>query len=71
MKLLFRCSYFECSVNPHFLPAEKLFGFDTDKKRLSVMEKLMKIAGADCVTTTNCSFLEVGKLVSLCQVNSL
>ncbi|XP_068757928.1 28S rRNA (cytosine-C(5))-methyltransferase-like [Montipora capricornis] len=37
----------------------KIFGFDTDKKRLSVMEKLMKTAGVDCVTTTNCSFLEV------------
>ncbi|XP_068757883.1 28S rRNA (cytosine-C(5))-methyltransferase-like [Montipora capricornis] len=43
---------------------KKIFGFDTDKKRLSVMEKLMKIAGADCVTTTNCSFLDIGiKLV--------
>ncbi|XP_068715153.1 28S rRNA (cytosine-C(5))-methyltransferase-like [Montipora foliosa] len=37
----------------------KIFGFDTDKKRLSVMEKLMKTAGVDCVTTTNCNFLEV------------
>ncbi|XP_068715150.1 28S rRNA (cytosine-C(5))-methyltransferase-like isoform X2 [Montipora foliosa] len=37
----------------------KIFGFDTGKKRLSVMEKLMKTAGVDCVTTTNCSFLEV------------
>ncbi|XP_068759365.1 28S rRNA (cytosine-C(5))-methyltransferase-like isoform X1 [Montipora capricornis] len=37
----------------------KIFRFDTDKKRLSVMEKLMKTAGVDCVTTTNCSFLEV------------
>ena len=36
------------------------------------MEKLMKTAGVDCVTTTNCSFLEVGiKLVSLSQVKSL
>ncbi|XP_067024171.1 28S rRNA (cytosine-C(5))-methyltransferase-like isoform X2 [Acropora muricata] len=37
----------------------KIFAFDSDKKRLAVMQKLMKKAGVDCVTTKNCSFLEV------------
>ena len=33
------------------------------------MQKLMKKAGVDCVTTRNCSFLEVGMaMVSLCQL---
>ena len=41
----------------------KIFAFDSDKKRLAVMKKLMKKAGVDCVTTTNCSFLEVGMAV--------
>ena len=34
------------------------------------MEKLMKTAGVDCVTTTNCSFLEVGVKLALVSLSS-
>ncbi|KAL9959862.1 hypothetical protein ACROYT_G033226 [Oculina patagonica] len=40
----------------------KIFAFDTDGKRLTVMQRLMRTAGVECVTTTNCSFLEVDPL---------
>ena len=34
------------------------------------MQKLMKKAGVDCVTTKNCSFLEVGMAVVSLSVDS-
>ena len=34
------------------------------------MQKLMKKAGVDCVTTRNCSFLEVGMAVVSLSVDS-
>ena len=37
----------------------KIYAFDSDRKRLAVMQTLMKKAGVECVTMTNCSFLEV------------
>ena len=37
----------------------KIFAFDPDRKRLRVMQKLMRVAGAESVAITNCSFLEV------------
>ena len=43
-----------------FILDSNIFSFDTDRKRLAVMQRLMKLAGASCVTTSNCSFLEVG-----------
>ena len=45
---------------PFFVLDRNIFSFDTDRKRLAVMQRLMKIAGASCVTTSNGSFLEVG-----------
>lgn len=42
-----------------YCTCRKIFAFDTDRKRLAVMQRLMRTAGADCVTATNCSFLEV------------
>ena len=44
---------------PFFVLDRNIFSFDTDRKRLAVMQRLMKTAGASCVTTSNCSFLEV------------
>ena len=37
----------------------KIFAFDPDSKRLAVMQRLMRVAGVECVEITNCSFLEV------------
>ena len=45
---------------PFFVLDRNIFSFDTERKRLAVMQRLMKIAGASCVTTSNGSFLEVG-----------
>ena len=45
---------------PFFVLDSNIFSFDTDRKRLAVMQRLMKTAGASSVTTSNCSFLEVG-----------
>ena len=50
---------------PFFVLDRNIFSFDTNRKRLAVMQRLMKIAGASCVTTSNCSFLEVGVTESL------
>ena len=43
-----------------FVLDSNIFSFDTARKRLAVMQRLMKTAGASCVITSNCSFLEVG-----------
>ncbi|XP_058968002.2 28S rRNA (cytosine-C(5))-methyltransferase-like [Pocillopora verrucosa] len=40
----------------------KIYAFDSDRKRLTVMQTLMKKAGVECVTMTNCSFLEINPL---------
>ncbi|KAJ7347653.1 Putative 28S rRNA (cytosine-C(5))-methyltransferase [Desmophyllum pertusum] len=40
----------------------KIFAFDSDSKRLTVMQRLMRMASVECVTTRNCSFLEVDPL---------
>ena len=37
----------------------KIFAFDPDSKRLAIMQRLMRVAGVECIATTNCSFLEV------------
>ena len=40
----------------------KIYAFDPDSKRLRVMERLMRVAGVECVEITNCSFVEVSVL---------
>ena len=45
-----------------FFFCSKIFAFDPDRKRLRVMQKLMRVAGVESVAITNCSFLEVSVL---------
>lgn len=47
----------------------KIYAFDSDRKRLTVMQTLMKKAGVECVTMTNCSFLEVSNPVFIEHLN--
>lgn len=47
----------------------KIYAFDSDRKRLAVMQTLMKKAGVECVTMTNCSFLEVSNPVFIEHLN--
>ena len=50
---------FRCGVKKSWgFFCRQIFAFDADSKRLKVMQRLMKVAGVECVTTTNCSFLE-------------
>ena len=45
--------------NSSSFSSRKIFAFDSDSKRLTVMQRLMRMASVECVTTRNCSFLEV------------
>lgn len=47
----------------------KIYAFDSDRKRLAVMQTLMKKAGVEFVTMTNCSFLEVSNPVFIEHLN--
>ena len=47
----------------------KICAFDSDRKRLAVMQTLMKKAGVECVTMANCSFLEVSNPVFIEHLN--